>query len=124
MVDTLEDAFSRLIRLIGALELPEVDLGTSHGTPALIVAGKTFARVSDPETLVLKCPIEQKELLLEIDPDIYFQTDHHVGWPTLLIRLPAISDEELSLRLADGWRFMAPDDLAPPSKVPSPDESA
>lgn len=45
---------------------------------------------------------------MEMAPEIYFETDRYKGWPAVLIRLPAISDEELSQRLADGWRHRAP----------------
>ena len=58
------------------------------------------------------CPAEQKTLLMEISPEIYFETDHYVGWPAVLIRLANIGDEELSLRLEDAWRFKAPARLA------------
>ena len=62
--------------------------------------------------MVLHCPLEVKEMLMEMAPDIYFQTDHFRGWPGLLVRLEVITDEELSLRLEDAWRFKAPRNLA------------
>jgi len=40
-------------------------------------------------------------------PQLYWQTEHFRGWPGLLVRLDAISDEELGLRLEDAWRFRA-----------------
>ena len=48
-------------------------------------------RMKDAETLVLLCPLEQKEFLMEVSPEIYFETDHYKGWPAVLIRLAAIS---------------------------------
>src|SRR3569833_1735871 len=62
--------------------------------------------------MVLHCQLEAKEMLMERAPDIYFQTDHFKGWPGLLVRLDVITDEELSLRLEDAWRFKAPKKLA------------
>jgi hypothetical protein len=107
-----ERAAERVARLGLALGLPEISEGTSYGNPALLVKGKSFTRLKDPDTLVLLCPLEQKELLMEMAPDIYYETDHYKGWPAVLIRLDAISDEELSQRLADGWRHRAPKRLA------------
>ena len=65
-------------------------------------------RVKDAETAVLMCPLEEKELLFESAPAIYFETDHYKGWPALLVRLGAISDEELRLRMEKAFRFKAP----------------
>jgi hypothetical protein len=110
--DPWAKAQKRLARLAAKLRLPEVTEGTSYGTPALLVKGKSFTRLKDHETLVLLVPLEQKELLMEIAPDIYYETDHYRGWPAVLIRLAAISDRELSQRLADGWRHRAPKRLA------------
>lgn len=108
----LDPAFTRIEALAASRALPGVERGTSYGTPALRVRAKSFVRLKDAETLVLLCPTEQKTLLMEISPEIYFETDHYVGWPAVLIRLTAISDEELSLRLEDAWRFKAPAKLA------------
>ena len=108
---SIEKAFERIKGLAAGRSLLEVEHATSYGTPALKVHGSTFARMLDPATLVLQCPEEQKSLLMEISPDIYFETDHYVGYPVVLIRLDAIGDEELSLRLEDAWRLKAPERL-------------
>lgn len=102
----------RMLRLCAALQLPEVSASTSYGAPSLKVKGKNFASVRGPQEMVLHCPLEHKELLMEMAPEIYWQTDHFKGWPGLLVRLDVIGDEELSLRLEDAWRFRAPKRLA------------
>jgi hypothetical protein len=63
--------------------LPEIETGTSYGTPALKVRGKLFQRVKDPDTLVLMCPLEEKKLLMAAAPHIYYETDHCKGGPSL-----------------------------------------
>ena len=105
--DENDTAFSRIEALASAKGLAGVERSTSYGTPALKVNGVAFVRLLDPQTLVLQCPLEQKVLLMEISPDIYFETDHYIGHDVVLVRLPAISEEELSLRLEDAWRFKA-----------------
>lgn len=112
MADDLDHTFRRIEQLARARDLPEVTRSTSYRTPALKVRNKSFVRLKDAATLVLLCPTEQKTLLMEISPDIYFETDHYVGYPAVLIQLAVISDEELSLRLEDAWRFKAPKTLA------------
>ncbi len=118
-----DTAFARVESLAAGRDLPGVERSTSYGTPALKVRDKSFVRLRDATTLVLLCPIEQKTLLMEISPDIYFETDHYVGYPAVLIQLAVISDEELSLRLEDAWRFKAPKRLAAsrPTIAPEPD---
>ena len=108
MADDLDQVFTRIERLAQARGLPEVTRSTNNHTPALKVRDESFVRLKDAQTLVLLCPSEQKALLMEISPEIYFETDHYVGWPAVLIRLDVIGDEELSLRLEDAWRLKAP----------------
>jgi hypothetical protein len=108
----LDAVFERIEALAGNRDLPEVTRSTSYGTPSLKVKDKSFVRLKDADTLVLLCPAEQKALLMEMSPHIYFETDHYVGWPAVLVRLSAIDDEELSLRLEDSWRFKAPKRVA------------
>lgn len=107
-----EKPFDRLLRLAAALRLEDVAAGTTYGAPALRVHDRPFASVKADDLMVLHCPLEVKEMLMEMAPDIYFQTDHFKGWPGLLVRLDIIGDEELSLRLEDAWRFKAPRKLA------------
>ena len=106
--DGRDKSFERIHRLAEQRALAEVDRASSDGTPALTVRGAAFVRLLDAETMVLHCPLEQKILLMEISPDIYFDTDDYVGQEVVLVHLGAISDEELSLRLEDAWHFRAP----------------
>jgi hypothetical protein len=115
-----ETAFERMLRLARQMQLPEVTEGTSYGALSLRVRGKNFASVKTPTIMVLHCPHEQKELLMEMAPAIYWQTDHFKGWPGLMVNLDHISDEELALRLSDAWRFRAPKRLAASYAPPSP----
>jgi hypothetical protein len=91
-----------------AAHLPEVEVSTWYGTSALKVAGKGFARMKAPAVLMVLCPLDLKEALMEAEPDIYFETDHYRGWAGMLVRLDAIDDERLRDRLECAWREKAP----------------
>ena len=106
--DAKDKAFDRVAKLAKALKLAEVTVGTSYGNPSLKVRDKSFVTVKEAEVLVLPCPLEVKELLMESAPQIYYQTPHYHGWAYLLVRLDVIGDEELSLRIEDAWRHRAP----------------
>ncbi|MBB2687390.1 MULTISPECIES: MmcQ/YjbR family DNA-binding protein [Rhizobium] len=112
MADEVDLIFERLKRLAAEAGLPEVEESTSYGNPALKVAGKSFVAVKSPETIVISISLDDKDHLLEMAPEIYFQTDHYVGWPYLPLRAALIGDEELRLRLIGAWLFRAPKKLA------------
>jgi len=112
MADDMERSFERVRRLAEAAGLPETTVGTAYGTPALLVKGKSFARMKDAETLVVMSALEEKEMLMELDPSRFFETDHYKGWPAMLVRLAVIDDEALTQRLIAAWREKAPKRLA------------
>lgn len=95
----LDRAFARVRAAAAAAQLPGIEESTSYGTPSLKVRGKSLMRVKDGDTLVFMCPLEEKELLMEAAPEIYFETDHYKGWPAVLVRLSSIDDAELSHRV-------------------------
>lgn len=109
MPDDLASAFGKL--KAAAKGLPEVEEGTSYGTPALKVRKKLLSRVKDVDTVVVMCPLEEKELLMEAAPEFYFETDHYRGWPAMLVRIHAIPPDELALRLRRAWIMQAPKTL-------------
>ncbi|MEZ2132564.1 MULTISPECIES: MmcQ/YjbR family DNA-binding protein [unclassified Sinorhizobium] len=109
MTDSDMDAIlRRLLALVAKAGLPGVEESTSYGRPALKVGGRAFVSVRNGETIVLSLPIEDKEHLIEMAPDIYYQTDHYRGWPSLPLWAAAIGDDELQQRLVEAWRFRAP----------------
>jgi hypothetical protein len=105
----LAPAFEKL--RLAARHLPEVEDSTWYGTPSLKVRGKSLCRVKDPAIVVLMCPLEEKELLMEAVPDIYFETDHYRGWPAILIRIDAIPPADLELRMERAFVMQAPKTL-------------
>ncbi|HEX2815805.1 MAG TPA: MmcQ/YjbR family DNA-binding protein [Phenylobacterium sp.] len=105
-----------------ALTLPEV-VETSRGGDHIsfeVTGGKglvwTFmlrvhpkkARIPDPTAVAIRCAIERKEMLIEAAPDRFFDDDHYRGYPSVLVRLPAIDEDELAELLRAAWRLSAP----------------
>ena len=109
MSDDLSPAFSKLVA--AAEGLAEIEQGISYGTPALKVRKKLLCRVKDADTVVVMCPLEEKELLIEAAPEFYFETDHYRGWPAILVRVHAVPADELRLRLSRAWQMHAPKSL-------------
>lgn len=107
--NAFEESFARLVRLTRTL--PDVENSTSENAPALKIADSLFVRLAEPTLAVLHCPLQQKILLMEISPEIFFETDHYIGKDEILVRLDKIDDEELALKLEDAWAFKAPEHL-------------
>jgi hypothetical protein len=86
-------------RVAGAL--PDVEEGTSYGTPAWRQRGRLLARLhQDGESIVLKVGDETRDHLLQADPRTFFVTDHYLGYPTVLARLNRLSALDLRKLLA------------------------
>jgi hypothetical protein len=92
-----------------ALALPQTVTGTSYGTPALKVGKKLLARLKeDGETIVL-CAVlpDERALLIEIAPEIFYFTDHYAGYPTVLVRLAAADPVQMAGLLRQSWQRLA-----------------
>jgi hypothetical protein len=97
-----------------ALALPEVEASTS-GRVAFSVRGKGFAweaRERDGGGLAVRVEREEKELILDSNPEVYFTSPHYTGFPAVQIRVEVIERDELEERLEDAWLIQAPKKLA------------
>ena len=105
-----EDDVRRIaLSLPGAFEHPSYG-----GMPAYRVGKKNFAYVrEDRESVtVYVSDLDEKEALLASEPDKFFSTPHHDGYPVVLVRCPAVSVDELRELLTEAWRLKAPKRLA------------
>lgn len=96
------------------LAFPEVEEETSD-RPAFRVRGKLFAwmaRERDGGGLGVRVDRDEKQLILDANPDVYFSSPHYDGWPGVQIRLELIEPDELRERLEDAWLIQAPKRLA------------
>ena len=71
------------------LSLENVVEGTSYGDPAYLVNGRFLARFRDDDTvLVLQiASIDDRDVLMQMNPDAFFFTEHYRNYPDVLIRL-------------------------------------
>jgi hypothetical protein len=46
-----------------------------------------------------------------VQPEVYYITDHYRDYPTVLVRLKAVTRAQLRELLADAWRLVAPRSL-------------
>jgi hypothetical protein len=97
-----------------ALAWPGVERSTSYRTPALKVKGKLLVRLrEDGETLVIPgVGFDEREMLIETQPEIFFFTDHYRDWPIVLARLPRAEPAAIEGLLRRHWATLVPKRLA------------
>src|SRR6267154_2197158 len=88
-----------------ALALPGVEEGTSYGTAALRVKGKFLARLKEDGQSVV---FDERDLLMQTKPDVFYITDHYLGYPAVLMRLSTASKQEAADIIRMAWQLVAP----------------
>jgi hypothetical protein len=108
----LADTFE-VVRTIG-LALPGVEAATKYdGSPMLKAGGSFMAglathRSAEPDTLVVRSGLEERDWLLEDAPDTYYVTDYYRRHPVVLVRLSRIDPDALRDVLSVSWRLTLP----------------
>jgi len=98
------------VRKIG-LALPGVEESTAYGQPALKIHGKLLAcvpanRSAEPASLAVRVDFDDRAELLAADPDVYYVTDHYVGYTAVLVRLSRVSSDVLRDLLGMAYKFV------------------
>lgn len=97
-----------------ARELPGAEESTSYGTPAFKVKGKLFARFhQDGESLVVGVDFDEREEMMNADPEKFYITEHYRNYPWILVRLSRVRPDELRDMLLGSWRRAAAQNAKP-----------
>jgi hypothetical protein len=88
---------------------PEVEDGSSYGTPALKVRKKMLVRLKeDDDSLVMpSVPHDERAMLVETQPKVFYFTDHYRDYPMVLIRLSKTKRATVEPFLRRRWRELA-----------------
>jgi len=87
-----------------ALSLPDTELSTSYGRPAVKLRDKAFVYPGREQgSFALATPMGEKELLMETEPDTFWETPHYRGWPAVLVRYGSPSRERIEMVIERGW---------------------
>ena len=98
------------VRNIG-LALSGVEESTAYGSPALKVHGKLLAciavnRSAEPGSLAVRVDFDDRAELIAADPDVYYVTDHYVGYNAVLVRLSRVNPDVLRDLLGMAYKFV------------------
>jgi hypothetical protein len=87
-----------------ALTLPGTELSTSYGKPAVKAHGKAFVYPGrEPGSFAVASPLPEKELLMETDPDTFWESAHYRGWPAVLVRFGSDDPDRVRRVIERAW---------------------
>lgn len=110
--------FGDAIRIGGAL--PEVEVSTSYGTPALKVRGKALCRLLGPDEQERKAPdvegdvlvvfvdLAEKRAWIDTSDGALFDQAHYHGHGAMLVKLAEVDEDLLADVLEQSYRLKAP----------------
>ena len=89
--------------------LDGVEEATAYGAFCLKVNKKMIAcqainKDAEPNTLMIRMPIDQRDELIAEQPDIYYLKPHYEPHPCLLVRLGKVHRDALKDLLTGAWR--------------------
>jgi hypothetical protein len=100
-----------LVEKIGRT-LPDVEVTTTWGHPALKVRGRMFVciasnKAAEPDTLVVMMDFADRDALVEDDPATYYLKEHYVGYPCVLVRLSRVHPDALRDLVVGAHRYVS-----------------
>jgi hypothetical protein len=96
------------------LTLPNVEAATRYdGSPVLKIGGVFMAGVAthesaEPNTLVVRADLENRESFIADAPDTYYLTEYYQRYPLVLVRLEHIAPDALRELLSSSHRLTLP----------------
>ena len=93
-----------------ALSLPQVEEAISYGKPAFKAFGKFLCRVrkEDDSIVLVGVEFDERETLMEAEPDTFHITAHYKDYPSVLARLRTVDPGTVRSFLMRRWRACAP----------------
>src|SRR5882724_5108855 len=99
-----------IVKTVG-LTLPGVEAATKYdGSPVLKIDGVFLAGLAthssaEPDTLVVRAALEDRDTLVEEAPETYYLTDYYRRYPLVLVRLSRVEPDAIHDLLTTSWRM-------------------
>jgi hypothetical protein len=96
-----------------ALGFPGAVEGASYGQPAFVVSKKFFTRLrrEDQSLVLMEVSFDEREMLIEAEPDTFHFTAHYKDYPAVLARMASLHPGSFRAFLERRWRKIAPKKL-------------
>jgi hypothetical protein len=95
------------------LSFPGATEATSYGQPAFTVNRKFFTRLrrEDASLVLLEVSFDEREMLIEAEPETFHFTAHYKDYPAVLARMASLHPGQFRNFLDRRWRRIAPKKL-------------
>lgn len=92
------------------LSFPGVEEGTSYGRPSFLVNKKFLTRLrgEDDSVVLLEVGFDEREMLIEAEPQTFHFTAHYKDYPAVLARIATLHPGSFTNFLERRWRKVAP----------------
>jgi hypothetical protein len=92
------------------LSFPGAEEGTSYGRPSFLVNKKFFTRLraEDDSVVIMGVSFDEREMLLEAEPQTFHFTAHYKDYPAVLARIETLHAGSFRAFLERRWRKIAP----------------
>jgi hypothetical protein len=93
-----------------ALSFPETEEGMSYGRPSYKAFGKFLTRLrrEDNSVVLTGVTVDEREMLIEAEPQTFHLTPHYKDYPCVLARLEQVDPGTVRNYLERRWRACAP----------------
>lgn len=92
------------------LSFPGVEEGASYRQPAFLVKGKFLTRLrkDDASLVLMEVGFDEREMLMEAEPETFHVTAHYKDYPAVLARIASLHPGSLRGFIERRWRKLAP----------------
>ena len=93
-----------------AMALPQVEEAMAYGKPAYKAFGKFLTRLrrEDASIVLVGVTFDEREMLMEAEPETFHITPHYKDYPSVLARIATVDPDTVRNMLIRRWRQVAP----------------
>ena len=95
------------------LAFPSAEEGVSYGRPSFKLNGKFFTRLrgEDQSMVLMDISFDEREMLMEAEPETFHLTPHYKDYPCVLARIESLHPGSFQAFLERRFRKVAPKKL-------------
>lgn len=104
-----------------ALSFEGTEMKPHYGQPSVMAFGKFLTRLrAEDDLIVIRTgSIDERDMLLEMDPDTFTLTEHYRNYPAILARRAKMDAKHLRHMLEQHWQRIAPKRLKKAAAAPA-----
>ena len=93
-----------------AMALPQVEEAMAYGKPGYKAFGKFLTRFrrEDQSIVLVGVTFDEREMLMEAEPETFHITPHYKDYPSVLARIATVDPDTVKNLLIRRWRQVAP----------------